>query len=417
MKDPAMEQSELLSLSHLKVFLHVAQAGSAASAARALFRAQSAVTRTLHELEQALGLALFERMSSGMLLTDSGRCVVERATRVFDELRTLAHLAAPKTNPNRINQTAGVASWMLNTRRLEIFVKLSHDRHMPTTARAFGISQPAVSSAIKMLEAGVGDALFYRSGRGLLLTAEGEAHLLYAQRALNELRCIPEDLAALQGNVCGVVTVGALPLGRAAVLPEAIARLSRKKPGIGVVTDESAYELLCSRLRAGEIDFILGAIRASTGEMGLVGNPLWLEDMVVVARKDHPLAGSKNLRMSELVDQRWILPRSHAPARQIFDNLFVSRELERPRAAVETADTAIIRGVLARTDMLAALSAHQLTHELDCGELVALPIRLASTERKIGLTLRAGSKASPAALCLLEEIRAVVAEMAFPSVE
>ena len=56
--------------------------------------------------------------------------------------------------------------------------------------------------------------LFYRSPRGLLLTSEGETFLLHVRRALNELRHIPDDIAALRGSIQGYVTVGALPLGR-----------------------------------------------------------------------------------------------------------------------------------------------------------------------------------------------------------
>jgi LysR family transcriptional regulator of gallate degradation len=403
--------NELLSLAHLRVFLQVVTAGSAARAAKSLFRAQSAITRALHELEEVLGTALFDRMTSGMLPTASGQCVAARARRVFDELQTLTRLLIPRAYSSSADSASGPASCLLNTRRLEIFVQLSRDRHMPTTARLFGVSQPAISTAIKVLETGAGVPLFYRSGRGLLLTAEGEMCALHVQRALNELRRIPEDLAALQGSVRGTVHVGALPLGRTLVLPEAIARLSREHPGIRVVTDESAYELLCARLRCGGIDFILGALRQLSPESGLVSEPLWTEDMVVLARRGHPLAAHKNLRLAHICAQQWILPRANSPARQMLERLFSSKGLEAPRAAVETADLAIIRGVLTRTDMLAALSSHQLKHELDGGELVELPVRLPTTDRQIGFTLRADAQPAPGARRLLQIVREVVMEM------
>lgn len=406
---------ELLSLAHLKVFLQVVAAGSAARAAKSLFRAQSAITRALHELEEVLGTTLFNRMTAGMLPTPSGQCVAARAKRVFDELQTLTRLLIPRINAAGSGTGAanGPASCLLNTRRLEIFVQLSRDRHMPTTARAFGVSQPAISTAIKVLETGAGVPLFYRSGRGLLLTAEGEICALHAQRALNELRRIPEDLAALQGSVRGTVHVGALPLGRTLVLPEAIARLSLEHPGIRIVTDESAYELLCARLRCGEIDFILGALRQPSAESGFVCESLWAENMVVLARRGHPLQSHKNLRLAQTCALPWILPRANAPARQMLERLFASKGLETPKAAVETADLAIIRGVLMRTDMLAALSSHQLKHELDSGELVELAVRLPHTERQLGFTLRADAEPAPAARRLLQILRDVVSEMKY----
>lgn len=403
--------SELLSLTHLKVFLQVVSAGSAARAAKSLFRAQSAITRALHELEDVLGMPLFERMSSGMLPTASGECVAARATRVFDELQTLTRVLIPRTTPGGAAAANAPASCLLNTRRLEIFVQLSRDRHMPTTARAFGVSQPAISSAIKVLETGAGVPLFYRSGRGLLLTAEGEVCALHVQRALNELRRIPEDLAALHGSVRGTVHVGALPLCRSSVLPEALARLSHAYPGIRIVTDESAYELLLARLRSGEVDFILGALRQWSAESGLVGEPLWTEDMVVLARRGHPLADHKNLKLAQVAQQQWIMPRSQSPARRMLERLFATKGLDTPVPNIESGDSTLIRGVLTRSDMVAAMSAHQLKHELDTGELVTLPVRLPHTERQIGLMLRADAQPAPAAQRLMQFLRQVVREM------
>lgn len=411
MNERVLPSAGLLSLAHLKVLLHVVETGSASLAAKQVFKAQSAVSRALNELEQTLGTPLFERTPSGMLATASGRCVAERAQRVFGELQTLTRLLIPKAQANPAQASLGVASCLLNTRRLEIFAGLARDRHMPTTARAFAVSQPAISIAIKSLESGAGSALFFRSGRGLLLSADGETCALYVQRALNELRRIPEDLAALHGTVLGVVHVGALPLGRSYALPEAIARLSRAHPGITVITDESAYELLCAKLRAGDIDFILGALREPAADSGLVVETLWVEQMVVLARKGHPLAGKTSLKLAQMTGEQWILPRSHAPARQILERLFAAKGLDMPPASVETADLAIIRGVLTRSDMIAALSAHQLMHEIESGEIVRLPLHLPKTERKIGLTLRADSVPAPAARLLIDTIRAVAADM------
>ena len=154
--------------------------------------------------------------------------------------------------------------------------------------------------------------LFYRSPRGLLLTSEGETFLLHVRRALNELRHIPDDIAALHGSIQGYVTVGALPLGPHWILPEAIARVAAKYPGVRVVTDESAYDLLVAGLRSGDIDFVLGALRANDAASGLANERLMSEDLVVLARRDHPLVGTSGLSLKQLSSAQWILPRSRA---------------------------------------------------------------------------------------------------------
>jgi LysR family transcriptional regulator of gallate degradation len=302
-------------------------------------------------------------------------------------------------------------AFLLNTRRLQLFSALARHRHMPSAAQTLGISQPAVSSAIRIMETGAGMQLFHRSPRGLLLTSEGETFVLHVRRALNELRHIPDDLAALRGTIQGYVTVGALPLGRTLILPRAIARVAAQYPGVRIATDESAYEPLVAGLRAGDIDFVLGALRANDASSGLANERLMSEDMVVLARRDHPLASKRDLTLNELIAAQWVLPRSHAPARGIFEAQFRRLKLKPPMPTVETADLAIIRGLLAHTDMLAAVSAQQLHYECEAGQLVVLDIAMQNTRRDIGLTMRAGSTPSPAARALIDAIRLTVDQL------
>jgi LysR family transcriptional regulator of gallate degradation len=282
---------------------------------------------------------------------------------------------------------------------------------MPSAAKTFGISQPAVSTAIRVLESGSGLSLFHRSPRGILLTTEGETFLLHVRRALNELRHVPDDIAALHGNIQGAVTVGALPLGRTLILPKAIARMTSENPGVRVATDESAYETLVAGLRAGDIDFILGALRDNDASSGLKNERLMSEDMVVLVRRDHPLTRERDLTIMGLRDAQWVLPRSNAPARALFEAQFKRLKVKPPLPTVETADLAVIRGLLLGTDMAAALSAQQLHHEIQSGQLVVLDVQLHNTRRDIGLTVRAAGTPSPAARALIDAIRLSVVDV------
>ncbi|CAB3666907.1 HTH-type transcriptional regulator HdfR [Paraburkholderia graminis C4D1M] len=411
MRTTPANTKDLLNLAQLRAFRLVADRGSATRAAAALFRAQSAVTRSVQELESALGEPLFDRGPSGMLPTPVGRAVLLRCERIFAELEELAQWCAARQTRRRPAAEGALPAYLLNTRRLQIFVALARHRHMPSAAKTFGISQPAVSTAIRVLESGSSLSLFHRSPRGILLTTEGETFLLHVRRALNELRHVPDDIAALRGNIQGAVTVGALPLGRTLILPKAIAKMSAENPGVRVVTDESAYEALVAGLRAGDIDFILGALRENDATSGLRNERLMSEDMVLLVRRDHPLTRAHEPRISDLRDVQWILPRSHAPARALFEAQFKRMKIRPPLPTVETADLAVIRGLLLGTDMVAALSAQQLHYEVQTGQLAVLDVPLHNTRRDIGLTLRAAGTPSPAARALIDAIRLSVVDV------
>lgn len=400
-----MESSELPSLMHVRAFVRVADHGSVSKASVALYRAQSVVTRAISELEARLDVPLFERHANGMRLTDFGERLLPRARRVLAELETVPKLLSSG------EKQAVEPLYLFQARRLQVFVKLCETHHMQTVASLLGLSQPAVSSTLKVLESGCGQTLFERTPRGLQPTRASHEILFPIRRALNELRHIDTDITAIRGALQGVVQVGALPLGRTRILPEAIVRLTAEHPGIQVITNESPFDLLATELRAGDVDFIFGALRSAAYSSDLVGEALLTEEMVVLARRDHPLL-AKTVPPAELSAAQWVLPRAGSPARRMLDDCFAGFGIAAPRPVVESGDLAIIRGLLLRSDMLAAVSAHQLEQEIASGELCILPLVLKQTTRAIGLTYRNGCLHSPVTQALMDMIRRVIREQA-----
>ncbi|MBD9631560.1 MULTISPECIES: LysR family transcriptional regulator [Pseudomonadaceae] len=397
-----MSDFELANLMQVRAFVRVADLGSVSRASEALFRAQSVVTRAISELELRLAAPLFERHANGMRLTNSGNCVLPRARRVLAELESVPRLLGmPPVEP----------LYLYQGRRLEVFVKLCETRHMQTVASHFGLSQPAVSSALKVLEGGCGQPLFERTPRGLQPTRASHEILFAIRRALNELRHIDTDLSAMRGSLSGVVHVGALPLGRTRILPEAIVRLTARHPGVQVITNESPFDLLATELRAGDVDFVFGALRSAQYASDLTGEALLTEEVVLLARQGHPLLQGQRT-LGELQRARWVLPRAGSPARHLLETRFAAAGMVAPHAVVESGDLAIIRGLLLHSDMLAAVSAHQLEHEIASGELCPLPVQLEQTTRAIGLTFRNGCLHSPVSAALMQSIREVIREQA-----
>ncbi|RAI63115.1 LysR family transcriptional regulator [Pseudomonas fluorescens] len=398
-----MESTELPSLMHVRAFVRVADHGSVSRASVALFRAQSVVTRSISELESRLDVPLFERHANGMRLTDFGERLLPRARRVLAELDSVPRLL------DGADKRAVEPLYLFQARRLQVFVKLCETQHMQTVASLLGLSQPAISSTIKVMENGCGQPLFERTPRGLQPTRASQEILFPIRRALNELRHIETDITALRGVLQGVVHIGALPLGRTRILPEAIVRMMADHPQIQVITNESPFDLLATDLRAGDVDFIFGALRSEAYASDLAGEALLTEDMVVLARRDHPLY-SKTTLHDELGAAQWVLPRAGSPARRMLDECFSRFGIAPPRPVVESGDMAIIRGLLLRSDMLAAVSAHQLEQEIASGELCILPLELKQTTRAIGLTYRSGCLHSPVAQALMDVIRRVIRE-------
>lgn len=399
---------ETVSLHHLHVFAGVAAAGGVRRSSESLHRASSAIARSVAALEQTLGVALFERKGRGMLLTRAGEIVLERARHIEAALREVREDAV------RLRTRPGVAVASLealhNERRLEVAVMLAEVHHMPSVAASVGVSQSAVSQAIARLEDALGHPVFTRTARGMVPTDPGSRWVVLFERALADLRHIRADIAALQGVLEGAVTIGALPLGRTLLLPMAIADVHHRHPRLRFRTLESPYEELTAGLLSGRIDFILGALRPHPSQ-GLATEVLFADRIALIARASHPLAGRKRLALADLEPYPWVLSRAASPSRQALDGVFASRDLPLPQPLVETGDLALVRGMLLQGDLVTALSAHQLRHEIDAGWLVELNLPLPDTTRSIGITTRAGARLSPGADALIAALRQASASM------
>jgi DNA-binding transcriptional LysR family regulator len=126
---------------------------------------------------------------------------------------------------------------------------------MNRAAERVGRSQSAVSQQIRKLEEKVGQDIFRKQGRGLMLTEAGELLLKYARRilALND-----EAVAALRGpGLEGAVRFG-LPGDFAETwLPSALGRFKRAHPMVRVEASVDRNAVLLERLEKGQLDLAM----------------------------------------------------------------------------------------------------------------------------------------------------------------
>ena len=389
---------------HLRAFHAVCRYGSVSQASAVLCRAQSAVTRAVLQLENELGAPLFERSVHGMLPTRFGQVLLRRVERAFAYMDTAYRDVAVLSRDAR---RTGLYSLHMNERRLKALIELSRRRHMGAAANALGISQPAVSLMLRDIEHEIGAALFERGVRGLHPTQAGETVIWQLKLALNEVRIAADEVAAIRGLKQGEVRVGVLSLGRSYVLPVAITRLLRKHPELKISTMEGSFEVQVAALRAGEIDFMLGALRPPQHCKGLSREPLINDMMAVVCRAGHPLCTRENVSLADTLEYEWVLPHSGTPTRNLFETLFSARDISQPHIALETTDLSIIREVLLDSDMLTIISPHQYRREFSSGMLYRLALPLPETARQVGLLRRTDDRPSPGAQLLLAEVRAI----------
>ncbi|MCG6120382.1 MAG: LysR family transcriptional regulator [Blastomonas sp.] len=368
-----------LNLRHLRALGNVVALRSLNRAADAAGLSQPALTQGLGKLERQIGALLFDRHSGGVTPTSAGIALAERAERAF------AHLASATRKPGRSGARGfSRPEQLMTATQLEAFLHFSNAQSFAGAAAASGLSQPGIHRAVRELEQICGAALAERRGRGMVLTAAGRSLARGVRLAASELTA-GIDEARGDPDAGGRISIGAMPLSRALVVPRAIAHFLRDCPGTVIDVVEGSWRELIDPLLDGVIDIMIGALRENAPPE-VEQTPLFTDRLAIFARSGHPLAG-RPIALEELQGQSWVVGPTGTPLRAHWEALFAG---DPPPVPVECGSVMVIRGLVMQSDLLTLLSPDQIAVELDTAMLVRIDLDLPASVRTIGISTRRG---------------------------
>ncbi|MBS0442549.1 MAG: LysR family transcriptional regulator [Proteobacteria bacterium] len=120
----------------------------------------------------------------------------------------------------------------LDGHALQLLLAVHEEGSVTRAAQRLGLTQSAVSHALDKLRALTGDALFVRSGRGIVATAQADALVPRARALLDELRAFSHAAGFDPTRWEGTITVAANDLQRDLLVPPLLARLQSQCPGV-----------------------------------------------------------------------------------------------------------------------------------------------------------------------------------------
>lgn len=396
---------DMPNIRHLRAFAEVARLGSISRAAEAVHLSQPAVTHAISKLETTLSTQLFVRFPRGMKPSAAGAAYLRRADRA---LAYISEGAGKHPNNGPVGHDPFVAN--VTASQLRAILALAGAGSFSLAARNVGVSQPTIHRACRELEHLMGQPLFKSSPQGVKLTPLADRLARYAGLAAAELRQGTFEIDAMLGHDSTRIVVGSMPLVRTWFLPQAMATFLIDRPTVQISTVEGAYPNLLAELCNGRTDFLIGALRDPPPRPDIIQEPLFDDPLAIVVRKGHPLLGKPHLKLEDTRAYPWVAPAKHTPAGSyLFSTLQISSFKHTP-VRVVSSSLAIVRGMLISGDYVTIVSKNQVDHELRNGTLAALPIKLANSERTIGLTYRKDWTPTPTQNKFLQTIRSTDAE-------
>ena len=402
------DKADIPNLRHLRAVCMVAETRSVSRAAERIHLSQPAITQAIDKLEARLGAALFEHGPEGMAATQAGKLFCARAATALDFLRAGAREISRAAGRGRV---APELDRLFTVAQLRALIAVSAAGNFSMAARNIGLSQPSVHRAAKELERLAGLSLFDAATHGIELTRPAQFLAQQARLAFVEIEHGFAEVAELSGGDSSRLVIGAMPLARSHILPEAIDRLMRERPNVLVRVVDGPYRDLLHGLRNGEIDMLIGALRDPAPIDDVEQIALFDDRLAIVARTGHPLFARKKIGEADLMAYPWVVSPPGAPTRDYFESMFPPAVRGKLPGLIETSSLIVVRGALLRSDRLTLISQHQIVTEQSLGLLAPLPVPTPGSARSIGLTIRRGWRPTATHELLMRHIRAACAEL------
>ncbi len=195
--------------------------------------------------------------------------------------------------------------YRLDIKQMKYFVEVVRQEGMTRAAETLYIAQPTMSKAIKELESEIGQPLFDRTRRQLLLTDVGEVFYHKAVEIIKLYESLPNEISSLLGLEKGYISIGISALIDMERLVQVLAQFHQQYPNVVFNLDENGGKTIENQVRNNEIH--LGLTSLPVDSKMFDSFPLYSEEFKVIMHHTHPLAQQQTVAFKALKDKDFIM--------------------------------------------------------------------------------------------------------------
>lgn len=305
---------------------------------------------------------------------------------------------------------------MIEVRHIHHAVTLAKHRNFARAAAVLGISQPALTRSIQVLEEHLGVKLFDRHPRNVVPTAFGQLLIERGQDILKANQNLQRELDLLRGVEIGELHVGAGPYAARVLLGPVMARFLREFPQIKVTVHVEGWPNLAPSFYEGQLDLFVGDTVELEGREELTLHRLSRYDGVFFCRHDHPLLAEASLTAEKLAQYPLALP---AVLNARLHSLFCvdgtcslnSAQLEQLHR-ITCNNIYLLKTVVEQSEAFGVAAPIMIEDELQNGRLAILPFKTDELFGVYGYALPEQAATTPAAETFIRLLREHDVELA-----
>lgn len=202
---------------------------------------------------------------------------------------------------------------------LKTFLTLARLGHMTRAAKELHLTQPAVSAQLQKIEEALGQRLFDRTPKGMVLTEAGELWRTHVERALADLQSGQRALDEMLGLEKGALSIGGGATATTYLLPRHLGAFHARHPGIQLFVREQGSQIVLESVLGGELE--LGIVTLPMGQSPRhVHVETWIEDELrLIVPRTHALFGKRSFAWKQLEGQDLVLFEAGSAVRELID--------------------------------------------------------------------------------------------------
>lgn len=239
----------------------------------------------------------------------------------------------------------------IELRHIRIFIAIYRTRGITQAALRLGLSQPAISIGLGMLRKRFNDALFVRTGSGMMPTPYAdhlmhslESPMLQLDEALGNLETFKPDTSER------VFRVSMVDLATVVILPRLLQYLEANSPSVTLEVFPLT-SATSAQLEEGQVDVAFGV--SPPLQAGFYQKRLYQESLVCIARADHPRVRS-DLSLDDYLNEKHMVISPPGSSHWLLEKWLSERRLQR-KVGCRVQSFVGVANVVAETEMIATV--------------------------------------------------------------
>lgn len=254
--------------------------------------------------------------------------------------------------------------------QLKVFEVTARRGSFTRAAEELFLTQPTVSIQMKQLTKAVGLPLFEQVGKRLYLTEAGKELLSTCQDIFERLEQFEMTVSDLQGLQRGQLRLSVITTAKY-VIPRLLGPFCQQYPGIDVALIVTNHEHILERLRDNLDDLYIPSQMPEN--MDVHCHPFLENPLVVMASRNHPLAGEAHIPIERLNNEPFIMRELGSGTRQAVEQLFEAHNIS-IKVRLELGSNEAIKQAIAGGLGISVLSRHCMALEGEGGQIALLDV-------------------------------------------